>query len=140
MANRNWASGGKLYSMHVKPVLLDCTIQIGASGSVSSFVGSTIASVTKTGTGKYKIKAQPNTNFNKLYFAAGSAQSASGGLSGILGIEIQNAPNASVQIASGAELTIQCLNAAGAAADPASGSAINVLMILSDSSVTIQGE
>jgi hypothetical protein len=24
MANRNWASGGKIYSMHVKPVLLDC--------------------------------------------------------------------------------------------------------------------
>ena len=28
MANRNWASGGKLYSMHVKPVLLDCNFAV----------------------------------------------------------------------------------------------------------------
>lgn len=28
MANRNWASGGKIYSMHKEPVLLDCNFVI----------------------------------------------------------------------------------------------------------------
>lgn len=31
MANRNWASGGKLYSMHVKPVLVDCNFVVAQS-------------------------------------------------------------------------------------------------------------
>jgi hypothetical protein len=57
-----------------------------------------------------------------------------------MAVEIQNNPNAAVQISSGAELTVKCLDAAGALVDPASGSAINVMMICSDSSVLIQGE
>jgi len=31
MANRNFASGGKLYSMHVKPVLLDCNFIVDST-------------------------------------------------------------------------------------------------------------
>ncbi len=31
MANRNFASGGKIYSMHVKPVLLDCNFIVDAT-------------------------------------------------------------------------------------------------------------
>jgi len=31
MANRNYASGGKIYSMHVKPVLLDCNFVIDST-------------------------------------------------------------------------------------------------------------
>jgi hypothetical protein len=31
MANRNFASGGKIYSMHVKPVLLDCNFVVDSS-------------------------------------------------------------------------------------------------------------
>lgn len=31
MANRNWASGGKIYSMHVKPVLLDCNFVVDST-------------------------------------------------------------------------------------------------------------
>lgn len=31
MANRNWASGGKIYSMHVKPVLLDCNFIVDSA-------------------------------------------------------------------------------------------------------------
>ena len=53
MANRNWASGGKLYSMHVNPAMITATIQIGATGAVSSFVGSAVQSVTKQSTGVY---------------------------------------------------------------------------------------
>jgi Ca2+/H+ antiporter len=139
MANRNWASGGKMYSMHVKPVMITATIQIGAAGAVSSFVGSAVESVARMSLGVYKITMQANSNFSRLYFASGSAQSASGGLSGVLGIEIQNNPNASVQ-ASTASITVKCLDAAGALVNPASGSAINVMIICSDSSIVIGGE
>jgi len=137
MANRNWASGGRLYSMHVKPVMLSCTVQIGATGAVTSFGGSAIQSVTRLGTGLYQIKAQANTNFTRLFSAMGSMQSPVSGLSGISSVEIQNAPTASVQTASGMVLTVKTLSAAGTLADPATGSALNVMMILSDSSVTI---
>lgn len=33
MANRNWASGGKIYSMHVSPVLLDCNFIVDSTNS-----------------------------------------------------------------------------------------------------------
>jgi hypothetical protein len=140
MSQRNYASGGKIYSMHVKPVMVTATIQIGASGSVSSMVGSMVASAVHVGTGIYKIVCQANTSFSRLYFAAGTMQSASGGLSGILGVEVQNAPNTSVATSGGMELTVRTLDAAGAAANPASGSALNIIAILSDSSVLIGGE
>lgn len=140
MANRNWMSGGKLFSMHKDPVFMECTVQIGASGAVSSFVGAAVQSVAKTATGTYKITFQPQTNFPRLLAAMGSMQSASGSLSGIMQIEVQNAPNASVASASAPSLTIKTLDVTGAAAHPASGSAINMLMILGNSSVTIQGD
>jgi hypothetical protein len=33
MANRNFASGGKIYSMHVKPVLIDCNFVVDSTNS-----------------------------------------------------------------------------------------------------------
>lgn len=139
MANRNWLSQ-KLFSMHAMPVMLDCSITIGASGAVSSFVGSAIQSVTRNSQGIYTIKAQDQTNFRKLFVGLGSAQSPPSGLSGVSTIEIGNAPNTSVALSSGAEIVIKCLDAAGALVNPASGSVINAFMILSNSSVQVQGE
>lgn len=139
MSNRNYASGGKIYSMHVKPVMVTATAQIGASGAVSSFVGSMVADIEKSATGVYVITMQTNTNFSRLFSAHGSMMSPPSGLSGVVAIEIQNAPNASVS-ASTMSLTIKCLDAAGALVDPAEDSAINIMAMLSDSSVTIGGE
>lgn len=31
MANRNWANGGRQYSMHIKPVLIDCNFVVAAT-------------------------------------------------------------------------------------------------------------
>lgn len=140
MANRNFASGGKIYSMHVSPVMLDCVINIGATGAVSSISGAAIQTVTRLSTGIYKIKAQSQTNFPKLFSAHATMRSPVSGLSGVLAVEVQNAPTASVAVADGMELTIKTLDAAGALVDPASGSAINMMMILSNSSVTIPNE
>lgn len=135
MANRNWASGGDIYSMHVSPVMLDLIINIGATGSVSSIsaAGSTITSVAHTGTGVYQINLADN--YVALLNARGSMIRASGALSGILAVEIQNAPNASVSSLTAPKLTITCLDAAGAAADPVSGSSIQMMIYLQNSSV-----
>lgn len=133
-------SGGKVYSMHKEPVMLTATILIGATGAVTSFVGSAILSVVRNGTGLYTITAEPLTNFTRLYSAQGTMVSPPSGLSGILGVEVQNAPNTSVATITGATIQIKTLDAAGALANPASGSSINVMMILSNSSVTIGGE
>lgn len=146
MANRNWASGGKLYSMHVMPVFVNCTVQIGATGAVSSFVGSAISSVTRVSAGVYTIALNPATNFTRLYFADASLQSPASGLSGISQVEIQNAPNTSVALTAGALLTVKCLAPTSSSVttlvetDPASGSALNIFMICSNSSVIIDGE
>jgi hypothetical protein len=49
MANRNWASGGKIYSMHVSPVLLDCNFVVdSANGNglgLRSLKGPAVANV-----------------------------------------------------------------------------------------------
>jgi hypothetical protein len=138
MANRNFMSS-KLFSMHAMPVMVTATIQIGASGAVTSTVGSMVSAAEELSTGVYKITMQTGTNFTRLFSAMASMQSASGGLSGIVAIEIQNAPNASVS-ASTMTLTIRTLDADGALAAPADGSAINLLAILSNSSVLVGGE
>lgn len=132
-ANRNFASGGKIYSMHVMPVLVDVTINIGATGAVTSISGQMVTSVVRNSTGTYQINL--TNNFNSLLSAHGSAASPSSGLSGILAVEIQNAGSAAVQSLTAPHLIIKTLDAAGALADPASGSAIRTVIYLSNSSV-----
>lgn len=133
MANRNFANGGKIYAMHVMPVLVNTNITIGTTGAVTSFIGTLTSSVTRVSTGVYQI------NLADPYFtclnASGSMQSPSSGLSGVLAIEIQNAPSASVNVLGSPSLTIKCLDAAGALVDPASGSVISCLAIMNNSSV-----
>lgn len=49
MANRNWASGGKIYSMHTMPVLLDCNFVIDSTNGnglgIRSLKGPAISAV-----------------------------------------------------------------------------------------------
>lgn len=134
MANRNFASGGKIYSMNVMPVMIDAIINIGAAGAVSSTTGAMVTSVTHVSTGTYKINL--SNNFNKLLSVQGSMTSASGGLSGILAVEVKNAQNTQVQSLTAPSVTIKTLDAAGVLADPANGSSINVMIYLSNSSVS----
>jgi hypothetical protein len=138
MANRNFMSS-KLFSMHAMPVLVTATAQIGAAGVVTSHVGSMVESIERMSLGVYKLTMQDKTNFSRLYAAIGSMQSAPAALSGISTIEIQNAPNADVS-APTMTLTIKTLDATGALADPAQDSAINIMAILSNSSVIVGGE
>lgn len=47
MANRNWSSGGKIYSMHTSPVLIDCNFVVDntSTNGISSLKGPTVTSV-----------------------------------------------------------------------------------------------
>lgn len=136
MANRNWANGGKLYAMHVSMVMVNAKVLIGAAGAVTTVNGPIVSSVTRVSTGIYQINLQ--NNFNQMLTARGSMHSPVSGLSGIAAIEIQNAPSASVQSLSAPSLTIKTLNPSGALADPASGSTIDIMAIMSNSSVNVQ--
>lgn len=140
MANRNYASGGKLYSMHVKPVMIDVKIRIGTAGAVASISGAMVQSVVRVSTGTYKIKMQPQTNFTRVFSTEGNMHSPAMGLSGISAIEFQSSPSTSMAITTGGELTVKTLNASGALADPAFGSTVNVMVIASDSGVLLPGE
>lgn len=49
MANRNWSSGGKIYSMHTMPVLIDCNFIVDSTNGnglgIRSLKGPTVAAV-----------------------------------------------------------------------------------------------
>ena len=87
MANRNYASGGKIYSMHVKPVLLDCNFIVDSTNGnglgIRSLKGPMIADVymhtsSTPAVGNPNpapgvIVVQINGNFNR-YFGGFSGQ------------------------------------------------------------------
>lgn len=115
------------------PVIVNTNITIGASGAVTSFIGTMTNSVVKSSTGIYKINLA--NNFNAHLFSAGSVQSPVSGLSGVATIEIQNAPSTSISSLAAPSLTIKCLDAAGAVVDPASGSVVSIMSLLNNSAV-----
>lgn len=137
--NRNFANGGKLFAMHVQMVMVNAKIGIGTTGAVGTVAAPLVSSVTRVSTGIYRLNF-PTTNgtFNQLLTAHGSMHSPVSGLSGISTIEIQNAPSTSVATVGAPTLTIKTLNPAGALADPASGSTIDIMAIMSNSSVNVQ--
>ncbi len=135
MANRNWANGGKIMTMHVGPVYVTTNITIGATGAVSSNTSTNVVtSVTRTSTGIYVLHLAET--YNAAINIMGSVQSPVSGLSGISTIEPGNAPSTSVAAAS-PTITIKTLDAAGALADPASGSVVSIVALLNNSSVRI---
>lgn len=76
---------------------------------------------------------------------AGTGTAKAVGSSGIFAVEMVGDPN--LEIAPtvpagtvGGYLTVKCLNASGAATDPASGSKMHLMIYLSNSSVQVQGE
>lgn len=133
MANRNYANGGKIYAMHVSPVIQNTTITIGATGAVTAFAGTQTKGVTRVSTGIYRIDS--TDNYNLVLSVQSSVRSPVSGLSGISSIEIQNAPTTSMQSLTAPSITIKTKDATGALADPASGSVLDVLVLLNNSSV-----
>lgn len=91
MANRNWASAGKCYSMHVQPVLIDCNFIVAAANSgargISSLKGPGVQAVYMNSSAATPAKAiaagtilvQLQDNYNKLFSVRCSIQSPSSG-------------------------------------------------------------
>jgi hypothetical protein len=82
MANRNWASGGKIYSMHVSPVLLDCNFVVAPADTaglgITSLKGPAIHAVYMNSSAATPSALNPNPaagtilvqatdNFNRVY-------------------------------------------------------------------------
>lgn len=138
MANRNFANGGKIFQMHSKPVIVDFSITIGASGAVTSFQSSSagsnsmVSTVTHGSTGTYTITLTDSYT-SLLGIISGSAQVASG-TSGYDHIE---QVGAMTTITSGpqpqARFTLQTV-LAGSVANPTSGAIVQLVILLNDSS------
>lgn len=136
--NRNFPNAGKIYAMHVSPVMVTCNVVIGASGAVTSFSQATmIKSVAHTSTGIYTVTMQPFNNVNGVIAPLASMQSPVSGLSGVLGIEFGNAPSTTMAVSATPTIVMKCLDPAGALVNPASGSTISMMVICNNSSVKI---
>lgn len=226
MANRNFASGGKLYSMHVSPVLIDMrfTVDNSAAPGITSLKGPTVANVYMHNSAVAASSINPvagtivvqlQDNYSRLLSYSASITSPNSGsdikvdnsaltvgtaytittlgnstaaqwatlgvppgitpavgvsfIAALVGIageantstskvqiatttgsgvaSIEMVPQASADIAPdqsmqsyGAQFIFQCRDYAGALVAPAAGSIISIQLLLSNSSVTIQGE
>ncbi len=225
MANRNFASGGKLYSMHVMPVQIDCNFVVTPTDptGITSLKGPTVHAVYMN-TSATPSAGNPNPaagtilvqladNYNRLYIAdtaiispnsgsdvkvdnsaltpgvaytittlgnstaaalhaigvpsgitpvvgvsfiatavgAGAntsttrVQATAAAGSGVATIEIVGNTNTTLSPSqllqtTGAQIILQCRDYAGALVAPAVGTTIAVRLLLSNSSVLIQGE
>lgn len=81
MANRNWSSGGKLYSMHTSPVQIDCNFNVLATAAlgISNLKGPAVSAVYMHSTNATPSGPNPAAgtivvrladNYNKLLTAA----------------------------------------------------------------------
>lgn len=142
MANRNFPSQ-RIFGFNMAPVRVSGSISIGSTGAVSSFTAPGVASVTRLAAGKYQITLQdPYFSLLELHTFMTSVNATTP--SGISKIEMISQ---SVSTAGGGTVIIQCLQAQVpasttqgtaiqyAAADPASGSALNFDLMLNNSSV-----
>lgn len=105
-------------------VHLYADVVIGASGAVTSAKGGAIASVTKQATaGQYNVVL--DAGFQKLLHV--SAQMVGASATGVCSIDVlQSAASVAANLKTGAAITIQCYDYAGAAVNPASGSVIKL--------------
>lgn len=83
MANRNWSSGGKIYSMHTMPVLLDCNFVVDSTNGnglgIRQLKGPTIANVyMKTSATPAAGNPNPGTGTIVIQFADNYNRSLSG--------------------------------------------------------------
>ena len=137
MANRNFPAN-KLYNFHVMPVSVDMQIAIGASGAPAALTlqnAAGVKSISRVSAGVYSIQLQDN--YAKVLGISPSFQSpAVGTSSGIQAVEMVSFANSSnPNNNNGAIIEIQCFNASGAAADPASGSVMQLQIRLNNSQV-----
>jgi hypothetical protein len=131
MANRNFPSQ-RIFSFNVMPVMIHARASIGASGAPTLIAATSqgVKSIVRNSTGNYTITLQDGFNTDLHVRAQLRAVSATVG-SGIMAVEVVSVTQANT----GATINLICINAAGSLADPASGSQLGVLAIMSNSSL-----
>lgn len=124
----------------------------GASVNDGSFVTGTQYIITAVGTTDWLAAGLPagiTPAVGCTFKAAGAGGAGTGtakavGSSGIFALEVVGDTNLMLapagQANQGGIVTIKCLNASGAATDPAAGSVMGLTFYLSNSSVMVQGE
>lgn len=115
-------------SLEKDMVSLRCAITVGASGAVTSFDGKGIKSVTKeVADGQYTVEL--TAAYSKFLELRGSVISAS--ISDVTTVQALMAPATIDADIASTGLVVQCLDAAGAAANAASGEVINLMIVMS---------
>lgn len=145
----------KLQDNYNKFFKLDWNLEAPVTGSAvndGSFSVGTVYQITTVGTTDWTAAGLPaglTAAVGMVFKAAtiggaGTGAAKALGTSGIYAIEVLGnpqlmiAPNGAANI--GGIITIKCLNASGAATDPADGSTLFLDFYLSNSSVVVQGE
>lgn len=121
------------YQLEQDLVKLYATATIGASGAVSRARGAGITSITKSSTaGQYVVTmADPYNRF--IHFTA--TMVAAGPTTASTVQVLMNPATIQATIKSTRQITIQCLDAAGAAVNPASGEQISLQITMRNSSI-----
>lgn len=114
---------------------IECIVTIGAAGAVSASSGTLVNSVTRLSTGLYRLNLKGN--LNALIGFHGCMISQPSGLSGISSIEALDTSPVDLTSNTAPTFTVKTLDAAGAIADPASGSKVCVQIIGRNSSVSV---
>ncbi len=132
MANRKFFRGTSFCSLERELCFLFAALVVGAAGAVSSFKGLGFKSATKeAGDGKYTIEL--DDSYFKILKAGGTLVASA--LSGVASIEIIGTPATFQDDFKGSKtFVIQCLDAAGAAVNPASGTLIQLDVVCRNSS------
>lgn len=121
----------------------------GADVASTALVTGTAYQITAVGTTNWQTAGLPvgltaavGQSFVAVGTATGTGTAKAIGTSGIFAIENLSNPNLSLAPSNpnGAYIHIKCLNASGAATDPAAGSTLFLGFYLSNSSVIFQGE
>jgi hypothetical protein len=120
------------YTLEKDSVTLFSSLVIGAAGAVSTVKGGGIKAITKTGTGKYEIEFEDKWS----RYLDGHAGIVSAAAPNIAMVYVKGNPaTLQADIASTKKLTIECLDFAGAAANPASGTVLSLVSVFRKSSV-----
>lgn len=131
MGNRNFSQNQM--TLERDTVRLFAQILVGASGAVTNAQGGGIASITKESTaGQYSIVLQDK--YSRLL--AMNAIVLDSSASAVATIQtLETAATAQTAVTTKVALTIQCLDFAGAAVNPASGATVMIELVLRNTSV-----
>jgi hypothetical protein len=120
------------YTLEKDTVTLFGSVVIGAAGAVQTVKGGGIADVVKSGTGLYEIEFEDSWS-RLLHSTAGIVKASAPNIASIYIKENPATLQADVQ--ADQKYKFECLDFAGAAADPSSGTVISIVVVFRKTSI-----